>query len=714
MEGQFRYTLDNFTVLQDEPLGWEEAKIVLKRNKEFGGIFYSYLGEYEFIGDGYQYINQQIQARGYCFSIKVLIEYRCNMKSAYETAFVGYINIKNAIIDNERKTVKANIEPDNVYAAFLSSSSNEYNLYTTTMRFPNGKVVTLNQDDKYYHNVETGQYDLIATKRSFYFRVFDVLNFLVQANTQGNLTVVSDFFTTAFNQINKWEVTLGGTTLAAGTINVTYVNQFGQFKTISQAFDTSEANTLNLLAEKLIEKTSSIVPTADINTKGFLRNYFTHVSWPAYNRTSRKIQLESWLPYQITNVSITSGTVGTTITAAETQAYQKGGGDLFITNQEQEAFYLSLPDIGDNRPISFDTLFKELDALFYLGIKLETVGDSFLLRIEPMEYFYSQAVLFRLEDVKDIKTSFNPNDNYNSVSVSSEGEYVTHTYALQAANSLIRGTSGNFFVEYSGPNPSTYLWKYITVTAAGGVIQPMQVIDVQPPVFPNLYYTFSFSTNLTATTGFEQFFLCQFTEKKNNVSLLNSKTVYPIADCIGDQLMLNNSYVTDIEYHGDQVSKDYEFTKMNGSSAPNSDKWSFAIMDVSASPSLDRSKVYKAMIKNGTDTFTRYVFNGHLTNHHKIRNNSIRIKEDCFFQPKDSTESGGQLLRYINTADVKPLQIHEFDYFLSYNQILSLIQNPDVMLEIDVSNDENYSPCWIEEIEMTLNTKSTRIKLYEN
>jgi hypothetical protein len=92
----------------------------------------------------------------------------------------------------------------------------------------------------------------------------------------------------------------------------------------------------------------------------------------------------------------------------------------------------------------------------------------------------------------------------------------------------------------------------------------------------------------------------------------------------------------------------------------------------------------------------------------------LRLLRDCYFQPKKNTEADGQLLPYINTAEVKPLRIHEFDYFLSYNQILSLIQNPDVMIEIDVNGNGVYSQCWIEEIEMNINTKSTRIKLYEN
>lgn len=717
MEGQFRFTLDDYTVLQDEPLGWDSAKIVLKRNKEFGGIFYSYAGEYEFWGDGYQYINQQIENRGYCFSIKILIEYRCNVKSAYETAFTGYINIKNAVIDNELKTVKANIEPDNVYAAFLSSSSNEYNLYTTELSFPNGKVVNLFADDKYYHFIEDGSYytGIDGTKFANYFRVFDVLNFLVQANTQGNLSVVSDFFTTAFNRTNKWEVALGGTTLAAGTINVTYVNQFGQIKTISQAFDTSEANTLDLLAQSLIEETSIAVDVSNLNTKGFLRNWFTHVSWPSYSRSSRIIELESWLPYTITNVSITSGTVGTTISATETQSYQKGGGDLFITNQEQEAYYLSLPDIGDNRPISFDQLFKELDALFYLGMKLVKNGDEFQLRIEPMEYFYSQAMLLQLEGVRNIKTSFNPNDNYNSVSVSSQGEYVTHNYSLQLGG--IRGTTGNFFVEYSGSNASNYLWKYIVVPGASGP-EVVQVIGVNPPI--GGFNALLLKGPLTATFALQQFNACQFTDKKSNVSLLNSPTVYPIADCIGEQLQLRNSFVTDLEYHGDQVSKDFDFNLMNGSSAPNEDKWSFTIMDDTASPSLGRSRKYKAMIRNAGVTYTRYCFNGHLTNHHKILNNFIRIKEDCYYQPKDKTEAAGQLLPYLNTSDVRPMRVHEFEYFLSHNQMLSLIQNPDVQIGLEINGCnvqvgfDNTASCWIDEIEMDITTKSARFKLYEN
>jgi hypothetical protein len=656
----------------------------------------------------------QIVALGYCFSVKVLIEYRCNINSPYETAFIGYINIKNAEIDQEKKVVIANIEPDDVYAAFLSMSDTEYNLYTTSMLFPNGNSITLPTTQKFYHFIEDGSFyvGLDSTKKANYFHVFDVLNYLVlnylvQANTQGRLSVVSDFFTTEFTQINKWDVTLAGTTLAAGTINVTYKDQFGQFKTVSQAFSVSESNTLDLLAKQLIEETSSIVDIANINTKGLVRNYFTHLSWPAYSRSARKISLESWLPYQITSVTITAGTVGSTITATETQAYQNGAGNLWITNQEQEAFFLSVPNIGDNRPISFDKLFKELDALYYLGMKLERNGDDFVLRIEPMDYFFSQNNLMRLEGVMNVQTKFNSGGNYNAISVGSSGDYVTHKYSGGQAGT-IEGTSGNFFVEFTGPNPTTYIWRYIAVRKTSG-LEVKQIISVTPGT--GVKWNFGTRTANDVTFAPYDMILCDFTINQASESLLNSDTICPIAPCYGEQLRLKNDFCIDLEYHGDQVSADYDFKLMNGSAAPNTDKWTMVLLDPA---DLDQTLVYKAMLINDGIEYTRYQFNGHLTNHHKIRNNFSRIKETCFYQPKEYTEGAGTLLPYENTSEIIPKRIHEFTYPLSHNQMLSLIQNPEVMIEIDPTGSGEYVSCWIQEIEMNINTKQANLKLYEN
>lgn len=714
----FRFTLDNWFVLADEPKGWDSAKITIKRNGEFGGLFKTYVGEYEFWGEGYSYIKQQIDALGYCFSIPILIEYSCNGGYGYQTAFEGFINIKNAEIDNEQKFVRANIEPDDVYSAFLSSSGNEYNLYTTTINFPNGSTVTVPSQQVQYHFVEDGSFYLSGvTRRAVYFRVFEMLNFLVQANTQGKLSVVSEFFTNTFSQVNKWEVTLGGTTLAAGTINVTYVNQFGQEKTVSQAFNTSEANTLTLLATALLEETSNPVSTTDINTKGFLRNYFTHVSWPWAERSGRKVILESWLPYTIKSVSITSGTVGTTITATETQAYQIGGGELFMTNQTQESFYLNLPDIADTRTLSFDKLFKELDALFYLGMSVEGTPGNYQLRIEPMDYYFNTAAIFRINSAMNIRTTFNVQNTYNSVLVGSEMEYATHTYE-GVSQGVITGFAGDTFVSYEGANPTEFIWRYLAIPQPGTVgIFVAQVVSITPPVLPATAYKFNLRFALPGDCDIlgdpVNFNVCEFNEKIAAPSLLNAKQTNVISDCIGEQLNLSSSFVSDIEAHGDQVSTDYQKKLMNGSAANNSEKWTFVQCDEDI-PSFAQTRVYKAKLVNNGVTYTRYPFNGHLTNHHKVINSFSRIRYNCFFNAKNDTEAAGEILPYINTSTKIPSRLHEFEYYISYSEMLSLISQPDVMIEVDIEGKGEYVACWIEEVEMDINTKLTKFKLYEN
>src|SRR6478752_6063568 len=137
MNGQFRFTLDDFIVLENDPIGWDESKVVVKRNDEFGGLFLEYVTELEFFADAYGYIKEQIEALGYCFSVKVTIEYKCNDNTGYENVFDGWINISRATIDNLKCTIKANLEFDNIYADFLNSADRQVFLSPGITVFPN-------------------------------------------------------------------------------------------------------------------------------------------------------------------------------------------------------------------------------------------------------------------------------------------------------------------------------------------------------------------------------------------------------------------------------------------------------------------------------------------------------------------------------------------------------------------------------------------------
>lgn len=196
MQGLFRFELDDYIVLVDEPIGWDSAKIKLTRNEDFGGLFLAYLTELEFWGDGYEYVKQQIEAVGYCLSIKIKITYRCNTTSPFEDVFVGYINIPNAEIDNEKCTVKANIELDNIYSTFLNGTDNKVPVAFSNIRTPNGDIIAIPFGAIDYHSVD----DTLASSlpsnenQSLSVRVVALFDYISKYLTGGQLPVVSEFF----------------------------------------------------------------------------------------------------------------------------------------------------------------------------------------------------------------------------------------------------------------------------------------------------------------------------------------------------------------------------------------------------------------------------------------------------------------------------------------------------------------------------------------
>lgn len=712
MNSTFKFTFDNYIELPSEAIGWDSSKITLQRNEKFGGIFFNYTGEYTFINEAYKYIEDQIRNVGYCTSIKVNIYYKYNELVDWQPIIEGYINLKNATVDNMRKEVKANIEPDNVYSAFLSLTGSQYDLFNQNVSFPNGKSATLGTVFRTLHYVEDGTYNSVR-RQVRYWKVFDALDFLIRLNSQGRLSLVSDFFSTAYAQLNKWNITLTGTALSAGkTINVSFRNQFAGVITVSQSFVTSEANTLLLLCNKLIETTSATVDIADLNTKGFVRNYFTHTRWSFAETFGRSIALESWLPYEILSVTITGGT-DTNATFSETQAYQSGGAGLCIATQQIESWYLAFPNTPQSAKISFDDLFQELDKIFYLGMKMEKSGDNFVLRIEPMDYFFSQTTLLRIEGVQGVTTEFPVNDNYNNIQLGCGGEYATHNYEF--TNDIYMGqTSGNNYVDALCVEPSNYLFKYISVLQDSSTWINVYVKELGTPTAPLanvrliLDYTFSFTHTPTSGVPIR---VCNFDVEKKALSELVNESTSQIGICYGETLNLVNSFGIDIDYHGIQVSKDYGFTQMNGSASPSSQVWTFCMMEGSSSNSM----ICKAqLINKGGLKYTRYLFNAHLTNHHKIINNFSRIKTDSFYLPKDKTTESGKYLTYVNTSPTVPKRVHKFNHFLSYSDIIAICNNPDIKIEFDIDGSGEYISCWIQSIEMNLNTKETEFTLYES
>lgn len=699
MTGSFKFVIANYIQLEDDPLGWPDAEIVIKRNEEYGGIFITYIPELTFIGDGFRYLYQQIKNVGYCFSCPIDITYECT--GSVEKVFSGFINAANVEIDLEKCSIKANLEPDNVYAAFLKASNNNYQIQGLPITFPNGETLSQSYETIRYHDVKTGVIDSDGFNDVLAFKAITGLDYLAQASTQKELTVVSDFFSTQVPLTEKWEIVFSGAALKSGdTISVTYKNYFGITHSGVVNYGVSEAATIVAIGNSVIQ---NVTTTAATPSYGYERLFdqtaFVNNDFDLPNRT---IILESWLPIEILDVEITGTGPFATVTFERTQAYQSGGKDLFLTAQVQETLYAQIwgTFTAINSPLSFRDLFSELDKVYCLGMQLQGQPSAYVLRIEPLTYFFSQNSQIRLEGVMNIKRRFESERSYNSAILDSGKNFGIASgtsggnsgFTVTAGSATISGGSTTGLEEgkyyYSGNSKEVFRIKTIINSTDFEVWDLAQI-------------------STSGTTIFE------LTYSKNDIGpcLVNEPdTVYAQTTCVGDVLDLQNAFITDIEKHGDQTADSVFPIERNYSAGSDPKLFCFLQCD----DGNNQTKLYKYMVKENSNVpVDRWAFNGHLTNAHKVMNNYTRLKRDFYSNAKKGTQFEGELMTYTNDAAVKPDTLYEFEHFLTFNQIQTLMNSPADSIEVDFENNGTYQKGYIYEVRMNINTKKTTFILYQ-
>lgn len=703
MQGRFRYILDDFYELSNEPEGWEETEIVVKRNDDYGGLFLSYMTEYSFWGDGFDYIYQQIKSIGYCVSIRINITYQCSSDDTFETVFNGFINIKSADVDIEKCTVKANIELDDIYSAFLKQSSTKLNLGSASVYFPDGTFINPNIQNISYHAIDTGSntINVPTDNRAGALTIVDAFNVLTRMYTQNQLTVISDFYTLTHPLTEQWEITLSGVALKGGdSIEVVFRNYFGITITKTQAFLGSEAATLAEIGLKLINTVSTGFGNIQ---RSQVQQYFDSTAFANMTLTSRTIGLESWLPIEILSVTITGTPAIPTATATRTQEYQKGGKDLFILPQANETgsanIWPAIPATTSvNSPLSFKQLFLELDKIHTLGMQLQGIPGNYVLRIEPLEYFFALPSNLRLDDIMNIKSHFESDKSYNMVQLDSGSAFGSITFG--AANGPFAVVAGSNVL--TGPTSALEVDMYIAIGDTG------EVLKIEIILGSGSLQTYTNAVNNAPST---LVYSSEYKTVNNGPSELNAnKGAFAEINCLGEILDLSNEFVTDIEVHGDQTSFAAQNYRKNLSAS--NEQALFCLLQCGDNQLF--TKQYKYMVNDAGVIYERFAFNGHMTNHHKIINNYIKLKTDFYMNAGLHTQLAGQVLRYGNDATVRPSVIYEFESIISFSDMLSMVSNPQNTIEVDINKDGTHEKCWIYEVKMNINTKKAKFAVYTN
>lgn len=188
-----RITLDS-TLLLDTPRGWDEAKIVTKRENVSRGLFTTYTTDLEFWGDGFDYIDG-VMTNDYCQTIEVLIETDDCDEGIFITEFNGIIQLTQISEYNlDQRIIKTKILDESFDAKIKNNKSiKAFVDVGTSKNSENIQAATKNDILVFDPRPGVAFNGYSATPRTM-FRVFDCFRFIIDYMTDGQVGFKSDVF----------------------------------------------------------------------------------------------------------------------------------------------------------------------------------------------------------------------------------------------------------------------------------------------------------------------------------------------------------------------------------------------------------------------------------------------------------------------------------------------------------------------------------------
>lgn len=443
-----RFTLNNIFVLHDQPEGWRELELNIKRDSLNLAIYITYSSDLTFYGDGWTYLKYIIDGVGICGRVNVLIEIDRENIGNYKTLYEGIIDLNDFDIDYERCTAKGPVKSSS-YLSYITDRFDKKVWYFNnhievgTQYTFGGLPVTTQNAAKYVntHDIVTGVQPSPASTWGTVYRVFDALNYHMQYMTENNVSVVSDFFNNQSFQKGEVLISFDSDLIIGNQIDISFINCYGILITktviiisgtqsqmldqVARAFiqdgDFSTIIGDNLTPATPNEKASAVYGIFDGSKfSNSVVSYSPGIYW--------RIYLEYVTP--ITNIIVTR--VSSTSHVSVTQPLVYGMKNLFMGFNTELTGDIFGQGIGD-KLMSFRELFDMLDARFNLGMQLVQIGtDTFQMRIEPKSYFFNNPQIVDVGSVLNVKAEANNEILFQNLVIGTKGANVN----------IIKGPSG--------------------------------------------------------------------------------------------------------------------------------------------------------------------------------------------------------------------------------------------------------------------------------
>ena len=193
---QLRCLLDTIEV--EEPIGLNQIGKVVKRDRTEGSILVTQDAEVTFVGDGFDYLYNLLRNSGFCVRASCTVQITIDGGSTWTNYYEGLIPISTVEFDLKRNLAKTKIF-DNSYNSKIDNSKS-IGAFLYGERSRNDVAITpIPYQTIQYFSVTTGTY-ITQTFNGGYegaaYRPFDVMRFLIEFMTDGEIGFASSVFDT--------------------------------------------------------------------------------------------------------------------------------------------------------------------------------------------------------------------------------------------------------------------------------------------------------------------------------------------------------------------------------------------------------------------------------------------------------------------------------------------------------------------------------------
>lgn len=184
----FKFYLDG-SLLTYQPEGWKDLITSIARDKSVKGVLQTVDASLEFIGDGYTALKSAFDS-GFCEAVTLKIYQTTNGQDYL--IHDGLIHLSDCEWNLNKQIVKAKVEDNSWYSRIGNNKGLEATLNTSTSK--NGETIQAASPFALTMHKQSDGTDYVDTRSAY--KVYDVLRFLVDYMTDGQVDFASDCFDT--------------------------------------------------------------------------------------------------------------------------------------------------------------------------------------------------------------------------------------------------------------------------------------------------------------------------------------------------------------------------------------------------------------------------------------------------------------------------------------------------------------------------------------